>query len=292
MEVLSRKLWDELGRRRVVRSAAAYGVVSFVMLQLGEILMPAYGFGPEGLRALIAALTAGLPLVLAASWVYDVSGPSIRRTPAADSPAAGGDANAPPSRRAVAAVVGAAAIVGAAGWWLAGPGMTSSLKAGLPAVLASAAMLFVVGRRSVTPPVTPVEPGGPSIAVMPFAFWGPLEDIDPGVALAEQVRARLEQIDGLVVAPRISAGDRGVLDTRRLGRELGVATILEGSVLRYGRRTRVTVQLVDIRTAFRMWSRTYGFDVDGPLAGHDDIARAVVDEIVSMRDQARPLRAV
>lgn len=73
-------IWGELRRRRVVRTAAGYLAVAFIVLQLGEILFPAFDLGPAALRALFAFLLAVFPIVIALSWVYDVTSSGVQRT--------------------------------------------------------------------------------------------------------------------------------------------------------------------------------------------------------------------
>ena len=61
MAIDLKELWSEMRRRRVVSAAAAYLAVGFVLLQLAEILFPAFGLGPSAVRALLALLLGGFP---------------------------------------------------------------------------------------------------------------------------------------------------------------------------------------------------------------------------------------
>ena len=74
------KLWRELRRRRVVSTAAAYAAAAFVLLQLAEILFPAFRIGPESLQALFWLLLTAFPAVIAFSWVFDVTRKGLKRT--------------------------------------------------------------------------------------------------------------------------------------------------------------------------------------------------------------------
>lgn len=289
-----RVLWDELVRRRVVRTGAVYAAVAFVTLQLGEIVFPAYGVGPDGLRALITALIAASPLALAASWVYDVSGPEIRKTSECESPPDGTDGRSSPSPRALLLVGGVAIAMGAASWWVLG-GMVGSrwLLMSLPSLLASVAVLFAVGWCSVVRQDPTPRPTGRSVAVLPFACWGPAVDRGLGGAVAEEIRNRLQPESGLHVASRISCeGRTEVGEARALGRELGVSTFVEGSILRYGTTARVTAQLVDARTGYRVFSRSWDFDLRSAEMPQDRIAEAIVSELLGDPDDRRSLRAV
>ena len=54
--------------------------MSFVLLQLAEILFPAFVLGPDALRHLFAVLIAGFPIVVSFSWVYDITRGGLSRT--------------------------------------------------------------------------------------------------------------------------------------------------------------------------------------------------------------------
>ncbi|MDX1494297.1 MAG: hypothetical protein R3253_09570 [Longimicrobiales bacterium] len=294
MKNQARTLWDELVRRRVVRTGAVYAVVAFVTLQLAEIVFPAYGVGPEGLRALIAALIAAGPLILAASWVYDMSGPEIRRTPEREAPLGGAEEGSAPSLRAVGAVVAAALALGGVSWWILGGMVGSSvLLMGLPSLLASVAVLFAVGWCSVAREQVSPRPRDRSVAVLPFACWGPAVDSGLGESLAEEIRARLQPVEGLYVAARWSCGDRTRIDDpRELGRILNVSTLVEGSILRHGSGARVTVHLVDARTGYRVFAKTWDLELGGSEVPQNRLADTIVRELLGDPEDQRLLRAV
>ncbi len=73
-------LLSELQRRRVVRTVVAYVVGGWVLVQVADVLLPAFG-GPEwGVRAITTALVVGFPMILVFSWLFDVEGHHIVRT--------------------------------------------------------------------------------------------------------------------------------------------------------------------------------------------------------------------
>jgi len=96
--------------------------------------------------------------------------------------------------------------------------------------------------------------------------------------LAETLLHMLAQIEELHVAARTSAfkfkGKNE--DVRLVGKQLGVATVLEGSVQRAGNRIRITVQLIDVANGFHLWSQNYDRTLDDIFAVQDDIAASVV----------------
>ncbi|MGD8319487.1 MAG: hypothetical protein PVJ02_03510 [Gemmatimonadota bacterium] len=253
-----KQIWRELRRRRVVRTAAAYAAAGFVLLQLAEILLPAFNMGPGALRVLLSALLAGFPVVVALSWVFDVTLDGVRRTKPLDG-APGPTVYRAPSVMAVATVVAVAGALGGAGWWLV-------REAG--AVRTGAA-----------------DPDTSSIAVLPFSDLSAEGDQQYlGDGLAEEILNVLAGVDGLHVAARTSAFAfrEATEDVRDIGRSLNVSTLLEGSVRRSGDQVRVTAQLIDTSTGFHLWSKTYDRRVEDLFALQDEIARSIARELLGL----------
>jgi len=120
----------------------------------------------------------------------------------------------------------------------------------------------------------------PSIAVLPFA--NPGKDPDAEIfsdGIAEEVTNALSRLDGLRVVARASAfAFKGRQeDARGIGTELGVGTVLEGSVRRSGNRVRVTAELVNVADGYRLWSDTFDRTVDDAFAIQDEIAGAIAN---------------
>lgn len=125
-------------------------------------------------------------------------------------------------------------------------------------------------------------PVAKSIAVLPFANMSD----DPGNeyfsdGLSEELLNALARLGDLRVAARTSSWQfKGKYDdVADLGRELNVATVLEGSVRRSGERLRITVQLVSTRDGFHMWSETYDRELGDVFAIQEEIANEVVREL-------------
>jgi TolB-like protein/DNA-binding winged helix-turn-helix (wHTH) protein/Tfp pilus assembly protein PilF len=116
-----------------------------------------------------------------------------------------------------------------------------------------------------------------SIAVLPFVDLSPAKDqayFSDG--FAEQLINDLAQVSGLKVVGRSSSFQfRGKdVDLRDVGRKLGVANVLEGSVRREGNHVRVTAELVKTADGFQLWSQTYDREINDILAVQDEIALA------------------
>ena len=114
-----------------------------------------------------------------------------------------------------------------------------------------------------------------SVAVLPFADMSPDHDLGWFCdGIAEEILNKLAQIPGLKVSGRTSsfAFREPEAEFQAIGRTLGVAHLLEGSVRRDGDHVRVTAQLIKAKDGFHMWSQEYDREVTKILAIQDDIA--------------------
>jgi TolB-like protein/DNA-binding winged helix-turn-helix (wHTH) protein/Flp pilus assembly protein TadD len=117
-----------------------------------------------------------------------------------------------------------------------------------------------------------------SIAVLPFSDLSQGKDQEYfSDGLADELANDLEKIRGLKVIARSSAFQfKGKNeDLRTVGRKLGVANVLEGSVRREGNRVRITAELTKVDDGFQLWSETYDREIDDLFAVQAEIARAV-----------------
>jgi TolB-like protein/DNA-binding winged helix-turn-helix (wHTH) protein/Tfp pilus assembly protein PilF len=117
-----------------------------------------------------------------------------------------------------------------------------------------------------------------SIAVLPFADMSPAKDQEYfSDGLSEQLINDLAKVSGLKVVGRSSAFQfKGKNeDLRDVGRKLGVANVLEGSVRREGNHLRITAELTKADDGFQLWSQTYDWEINHIFAAQDEIARAV-----------------
>jgi TolB-like protein/DNA-binding winged helix-turn-helix (wHTH) protein/Flp pilus assembly protein TadD len=121
-------------------------------------------------------------------------------------------------------------------------------------------------------------PNNTSVAVLPFADMSPDKDQEYfSEGLTEELINNLTKISGLKVAARSSAfqfkGQNE--DLRNVGRQLGVANVLEGSVRKEGNRLRITADLTNVDDGFQLWAETYNIEVNNVFAAQDKIAAAV-----------------
>ncbi len=133
----------------------------------------------------------------------------------------------------------------------------------------------VASRQAVEPLPLPDKP---SIAVLPFTNMSGDPDqeyFSDGVS--EDLTTALSRFDSLFVIARNSAfAYKGeVVDVKRVGRELGVRYILEGSVRRAGKRVRVNAQLIDVDGDRHVWAERFDRQIEDVFELQDDIVASI-----------------
>ncbi|MFN2420512.1 MAG: tetratricopeptide repeat protein [Gemmatimonadota bacterium] len=137
------------------------------------------------------------------------------------------------------------------------------------------------------------ESAEPSIAVLPFLnMSGDPENEFFADGVTEDIITALSRIHGLKVISRTSAMRyRGATKSlREIGGELGVATVLEGSVRRHGERVRIVAQLADVHTDGHLWAETYDRNLEDIFAIQTEVAQqiaAALEMNLSPRERER-----
>lgn len=258
-------LFKELKRRNVFRVAVAYTIAAWVIVQVVELAAEAFGAPAWVMQMTIAALAIGFVPAVIASWVFEMTPEGIRRErDLIENDAVSRHAG---KRLDIAVIV----------------------------LLVAAIGLLLADRFLFDAPIAPTQPVAEapdsdsepwqldSIAVLPFADFSPTRDQAwLGEGIAETLLHELAQVGGLRVSARTSsfAYRQRDADVATIGRELGVATVLEGSVQRAGERLRVVAQLVRTDTQEHVFSKTFDRDADDIFAIQDEIAAAVTEALL------------
>jgi len=220
------ELSSELKRRRVYTVVATYAVVSWILLQVGEVTFAPLHLPEWAMSRLILLVIIGFPIVIVLSWFFDITRQGIRLTPK-------------------------------------------------------------LNRLS-------SEDGDrPSIAVLPFVDMSP--ERDQGYfceGVAEEILNALSNIPQLRVVARSSSFEylesRG--DVRRIGGELGVKSILEGSVRKSNNHLRVTAQLVAVSNGSHLWSKSFDRELKDIFVIQDEIAKSIAETLLeSITPQQRSI---
>ena len=197
-------------------------------------------------------IALGFPIALMTVWAFKLTPERLKPTESAD------DLPSRPSRSRV---------------WIYVTIIAAALSVGL----------FFVGRYTAPRQAGAFRSPTKSIAVLPFENLSR----DPDNAyfadgVQDEILTNLGRIADLKVIGRISVMQykSGVgRDLRKIGHELGVANVLEGSVQRFGNRVRVSAQLVDARSQRQLWGQTYDRDLADVFAIQSQIAMAIAEEL-------------
>jgi TolB-like protein/Tfp pilus assembly protein PilF len=153
---------------------------------------------------------------------------------------------------------------GARNWW-----KIAVVVAGVAAITATAVFWAVPAwQRAATP----------SIAVLPFlSLSGSPETEYLTEGFVEELTTALAQMSGLQVVARSSSFQfRGKSpDIRAAGRQLGVETVLEGSLRTVGGKVRISAQLIKVADGFHLWSHTYEGETKDIFAIQDDLTSSI-----------------
>ena len=141
-----------------------------------------------------------------------------------------------------------------------------------------------LGAGSVTQPTAPAlaSPDKPSIAVLAFQnMSGDPEQEYFADGITEDVITDLSKVSGLLVIARNSsfAYKGKTVDIRVVARELGVRSVLEGSIRRAGNRVRITAQLIDAETGGHLWADRFDRELSDVFAVQDEVTRRIVDAL-------------
>jgi TolB-like protein/Tfp pilus assembly protein PilF len=242
-------IFRELKRRNVLRVGALYGAVAWLLLQIADVIVEPLGLPAWTMRMLIVLITIGFVLALVVAWTYELTPEGL--VPDAEALPPGG----------------------------AGLARGRLLDFVIIGVLCAALAYFLVNRSGDDADASaPTAFRPPTLAVLPFQSLSTAAD-DGYFAdgLSEELLNLLAGVEGLRVAGRTSSFYFKGRDTdlQEIGRQLGVAHILEGSVRRSGSKIRVTAQLVDANDGFNLWSGAYDRELTDVLAIQDEIGRAV-----------------
>jgi adenylate cyclase len=162
----------------------------------------------------------------------------------------------------------------------------------------SGSSVAVSGAESAAPAAPPAvlaPPREPSVAVLPLVSLSAApEDAYLSGGITDEIVSTLGRLQGLRVASRTSAAAYGghARDVREVGRELGVAAVLEGSLQRAGGRLRVNTQLVDVGSGHNLWSERFDTTMEDVFEVEDRIAESVAAALrVILREQDRAMIA-
>ncbi|HUG82375.1 MAG TPA: protein kinase, partial [Bryobacterales bacterium] len=135
----------------------------------------------------------------------------------------------------------------------------------------------------------------PTIAVLPFVDMSPEKDQEYFCdGITEEIINGLASVKGLKVVSRTSSFrfKEAAYDIREIGKQLGVQTVVEGSVRKVGNHFRITAQHIDVASGYHLWSQRFDREMSDLFVVQDEIAQAIVDNLRSHLIGAVPKQIV
>ena len=272
-------LFDELKRRNVLRVGAAYVVTAWLVIQVVDTIMPAFGYGDVAVRYVTIAFAVGLVPALIFAWAFAFTSEGLKKESEIDRTRPVAAHGIKTLDRAIMVVLALALAYFAFDKFVLDPGRKAASEAH------KAAEMEVVAReaREEGRSEALVESyGDNSIAVLAFEDMSSNKDqeyLSDGIA--EELLNLLAGITDLRVISRSSAFSFKGRDLKlpEIAKELNVVHILEGSVRKAGNQVRITAQLIDARSDTHLWSETYDRELDDIFAVQDEIAATVAERL-------------
>jgi len=266
-------LFHELSRRNVFRVAAAYLVLSWLLLQVGQLLFEVMGLPEWAPRIVLGVLILGFPIAVVFAWVYELTPEGIRRESEIDR-----STSITPHTGRKLDYVTLAALLGVVVFVLIHRERTREASP----VAASKPVAVEAAAEAMPSSPEPAAAAALSIAVLPFAnLSADAENEYFADGVAEEILNLIAKTPDLRVISRSSAFSfkgRNV-PIPEVAEELGVNHVLEGSVRRAGDRVRVTAQLIRVANDAHLWSETYDRTLDDIFAVQDEIATAIAEAL-------------
>ena len=218
---------QELSRRNVVRTTLAYLAVSWLVVQVADIVLPTFDVAPWAMQALIVVFSAGLPIVVILAWVYDLTPEGMKRTDAETrtAPLAG-----PLGRKIDFVIIG----------------------------LLSLALVAMLVNHYVIPAAS-ARLGPRSVIVLPFSTNQDEEGSLLADGLLGEVLTQLYKIDALTTVGRATAMQyRGSgQSVKAIAEEVGVAAVLSGIIIEAVDRARLDVELLEAHSGKVLWGDSF-----------------------------------
>ena len=244
---MSTNFFGELKRRNVYKVAIAYIVGGWALSQGIAQVLPVFDVPTWIIRLLVILIIIGFPIALIFAWAYEITPEGIKR-------AEDVDATKPHTIH---------------GPWLY-------------IALVGAIALFFLGRYTAPFRVASGD-DNKSIAVLPFATLSDdRNDAYFADGVQDQILTNLARVSDLRVISHTSVRQYKTgaeRNLREIGKQLGVAYIMEGSVQRARDRLRINAELIDARTDAHVWAETYDRTAADLFAIQSELAQSIVTQL-------------
>ncbi|HET9366521.1 MAG TPA: hypothetical protein VFO22_00505, partial [Candidatus Udaeobacter sp.] len=245
-----RNFLTELKRRSVYRAAVLYGMGAWLLAQIATQIFPFFNIPNSAVRLVIVALILGFPIAMVLAWLFELTPAGFVRTEDLDL------ATQRQFDRKLDFVIIAVL------------------------VLVIAILIFQRLHSNISPAASKIS--DKSIAVLPFENRS--EDKANAYfadGIQDEILTRLSKVADLKVISRTSTQHYKSVPENlpEIGRQLGVAHILEGSVQKSGDAVRVNVQLIKAANDSHLWADTFDRKLTDIFSVETEVARAIADQL-------------
>jgi TolB-like protein/tetratricopeptide (TPR) repeat protein len=261
-------LFSELKRRNVIRVATAYVVAAWLIIQVVETILPAFGYSDVAIRYIVIVLAIAFIPALIFSWAFEITPEGLKREVEVLREHSITRFTGKKLDRVIMVLLALALGYFAFDKFILDPVEDIQIAESVHQEGRSAALDDFYGDKS--------------IAVLPFVNMSADPDQEYfSDGLSDTLIHVLAQVGGLRVTAKTSSfyfkGQN--IDVREIARKLNVTTILEGSVQKSGNRVRVIAQLINAADDTHLWSISFDRESEDIFAVQDEIARAVVEAL-------------
>ncbi|KGJ90481.1 tetratricopeptide repeat protein [Thalassotalea sp. ND16A] len=239
----------ELKRRNVFKVAIAYVIVSWLVVQVIDSIVPIIEAPEWAAKVVLVLLLAGFPIACLFAWAFELTAEGIKRSKDVDI----ADSISHQTSRKIDFII-------------------------------IAALLFIIGgllyqQYFSTPVNTTINS---SIAVLPFRnISSDPEQEYFSDGIAEEILNALVRVKGLSVSSRTSSFvfKGSGKSIKEIAKALRVNHVLEGSVRKYGNKVKITTQLIDVSNDKYVWSNTFERELNDIFAIQEEISLAIVSSL-------------
>lgn len=260
--------FNELNRRNVIKVAIAYLVIGWVLVQIADTALPAFGAPDWVLRIFMLIVLLGFPISLIMAWALELTPDGIQKEKTGNTPI-----------YVLALMLGAASV-----YWYVSDNPVESVAESLTKTRAT--------------PQTNIgseHSQKPSLAVIPFINMSNDESNEPfTLGIHDDLLTQVSKIGSIRTISRTSVlrykdSDKTI---PQIAAELGVSAVLEGGVQRVGNLVRINVQLIDANSDEHLWAETYDRELSAAniFAIQSEIASEIARQLkatLTVEDQRR-----
>ncbi|MDH3439297.1 MAG: hypothetical protein OEM63_01000 [Gammaproteobacteria bacterium] len=249
----------ELRRRNVLRVAAAYALVAWIIIEAGSVLLPTFGASDTTFQVYVVVVLLGFLVSLVLAWIFEITPDGVKL----DKDVVRTEPESNDKK-----------------------GLTNYAIIGLLVVALGVSITFNLTdiRGTAEPSAAEIMMNRRSIAVLPFSS----RSAEPNNALFadgvhDYLLTKLANMGSLKVISRTSVMEYRdtTKNLRQIGSELDVDTLLEGTVQRVGNNVRINVQLIDAETDEHLWARIYDrqLTIDNLFAVQSEVSAEIANAL-------------